>query len=334
MRAMVLDQPAAIEREPLVLREVPVPQPGAGEIRVRVLACGICRTDLHVVEGELAPRRPGIIPGHQIVGTVDALGAGAGRFKVGDRAGIAWLHYTCGECHYCRSGSENLCPRARFTGYDENGGYAEYALVLEDFAYRLPGDLDPAAATPLLCAGIIGYRALKRADVRPGCRLGLYGFGSSAHIAIQVARHWGCTVYVMTRDARHQALARSLGAAWAGPAGARPPDLLDSAILFAPVGDLVPPALEALDKGGTLAIAGIYLTDIPPLNYERHVFYEKSIRSVTANTRRDGEELLALAAEIPLRPHTTPFTLEDANHALLMLKRDAVNGSGVIVVST
>lgn len=333
MRAMVLNQPARIDEAPLQMRELPTPQPGPGELRVRVLACGMCRTDLHVVEGELPPHRPQIVPGHQVVGIVDAIGPGATRFELGDRVGIAWLRYTCGQCRYCLAGNENLCPNARFTGYDENGGYAEYALVREDFAYALPAGLDAAQATPLLCAGIIGYRALKRAEVRPGCRLGLFGFGSSAHISIQIARHWGCTVYVMTRDERHQALARELGAAWAGPASARPPELLDSAVLFAPVGDLVPPALEALDMGGTLAVAGIYLTDIPALNYERHLFYEKNLRSVTANTRADGEELLRIAAEIPLRPHTTAFPLAEANRALLMLKRDAISGSGVLMVS-
>jgi alcohol dehydrogenase, propanol-preferring len=333
MRAMVLSNPMPIDRRPLAWRELPDPQPGLGEIRVRVQACGICRTDLHVIEGELPPRRPQIVPGHQVVGAVDQLGQGATRFKPGDRVGIAWLRYTCGRCRYCLVGNENLCPNARFTGYDEDGGYAQYALVREDFAYPLPPRLDPVAATPLLCAGIIGYRALKRADVRPGCRLGLFGFGSSAHISIQVAKHWGCSVYVMTRSEKHQELARQLGADWAGPSDAKPPELLDSAILFAPVGDLVPTAMEALDKGGTLAVAGIYLTDIPRLNYDRHLFYEKNIKSVTANTRKDGAELLALAEKIPLRPHTTSFPLEDANQALLMLKRDAINGSGVLVTS-
>jgi len=332
MRAMQLEKPGPIESSPLRERELPEPQPGPGEIRVRVQACGICRTDLHVIEAELPPKRPAIVPGHQIAGTVDACGPGATRFKSGDRVGIAWLRYTCGECRYCRAGSENLCPNAKFTGYDENGGYAEYALVEEAFAYALPTELDAATVTPLLCAGIIGYRALKRAEVRPGCRLGLYGFGSSAHISIQVARHWGCSVYVMTRDAKHQALARELGATWAGSADAKPPELLDSAILFAPVGNLVLPALEALDMGGTLAVAGIYLSDIPTLNYERHLFHEKNLRSVTANTRHDGEELLKIAAEIPLKPHVTSFPLTDANRALLMLKRDGIQGTGVLIV--
>jgi len=333
MNAMVLRQPAPIETAPLVLDEVALPQPEAGEIRVRVEACGICRTDLHVIEAELPPQLDEVIPGHQVVGVVDTLGRDARRFKPGDRVGIAWLRSTCGTCRYCRAGNENLCPEARFTGYHANGGYAEYAVVREEFAYALPATLTAAATTPLLCAGIIGFRALRRADVKPGGRLGLYGFGSSAHIAIQVARHWGCTVYVMTRGEKHQQLARDMGAAWAGAADAAPPDKLDSAILFAPAGALVLPALEALEQGGTLALAGIYLTDIPVLNYERHLFHEKNLRSVTANTRQDGEDLLRVAAEIPIRPHTTLFPLADANQALQQLKGDGIQGSGVLVVA-
>lgn len=332
MRAMVLANPARIETSPLVEREVPEPEPRAGEIRIKVEACAVCRTDLHVIEGELPPQKPNIIPGHQVVGTIEKQGPGARRFSVGQRVGIAWLRWTCGVCAYCRRGQENLCPRARFTGYTDDGGYAQYAVVAETFAYAFPATLDPVAASPLLCAGIIGFRALRRAEVRPGCRLGLYGFGSSAHLAIQIARHWKCSVYVMTRDERHQALARELGATWAGSATARPPEPIDSAILFAPVGDLVLPALEALDMGGTLAIAGIHLTDIPKLNYERDLFHEKTLRSVTANTRQDGEELLRFAAEIPIRPQTTVFPLADANRALQQLKNDAIRGTGVLVM--
>jgi propanol-preferring alcohol dehydrogenase len=334
MRAMVLKATGPIGTSPLEMRDVDVPEPRPGEVRVRVLACGVCRTDLHVIEGELPVHKRDLIPGHQVVGVVDKLGAGAARFKPGDRVGIAWLRSTCGTCRYCRAGKENLCPDARFTGYDADGGCAEYAVVREAFAYPLPVALDPAAVAPLLCAGIIGYRALKRAEMRPGCRLGLFGFGSSASIAIQIARHLGCRVYVMTRDANHQELARQLGATWAGGATDAPPEPLDSAVLFAPVGDLVLPGLEALDRGGTLAIAGIHLTDVPPLNYDRHLFLEKNLRSVTANTRADGEELLRLAAEIPLRPHVTRFSLADANHALQLLKGDGINGSGVLDVSS
>jgi|SRR5665213_154207 len=240
MQAMVLANPSRIETSPLAQRELPEPEPRQGEIRIKVEVCAICRTDLHVIEGELPPRRPHIIPGHQVVGIVDKQGSGSGRFAIGQRVGIAWLRWTCGKCPYCRRGQENLCPQALFTGYHENGGYAQYATVREDFAYALPMSLDPAAAAPLLCAGIIGFRALRRAEVRPGCRVALYGFGSSAHITIQVARHWKCSVYVMTRDERHQALARELGATWVGGATARPPEPIDSAILFAPVGGWSP----------------------------------------------------------------------------------------------
>jgi propanol-preferring alcohol dehydrogenase len=334
MRAMVLSAPAAIATSPLAARAIEAPEPQAGEVRVRVLTCGLCRTDLHVIEGELPPHKRDVIPGHQVVGVVDQLGAGAARFTVGDRVGIAWLRSTCGECRSCRAGTENLCPNALFTGYDADGGYAEFAVVREDFAYPVHASLDPAVVAPLLCAGIIGYRALQRAEMQPGCRLGLYGFGSSASIAIQIGRHLGCRVSVMTRDPRHQAFARRLGATWAGDAGQAPPEPLDSAVLFAPVGNMVPMALEALDRGGTLAIAGIHLTDVPSLNYDRQLFQEKTLRSVTANTRADGEELLRLAAEIPLTPSVTRFPLEDANRALQLLKADGINGSGVLEVGS
>src|SRR5581483_4488744 len=260
----------------------------------------------------------------QVVGLVEKLGPGARRFREGDRAGIAWLRSTCGACRYCLAGHENLCARARFTGYHEDGGYAEYAVVREDFAYPVPASLDPAAVTPLLCAGIIGFRALQRAEMRPGTALGMYGFGSSAHIAIQIALHFGCRVYVMTRDEKHRELARKLGAAWAGGSEEKPPEPLESAVLFAPAGEIVPGALEALDRGGTLAIAGIHLSDIPPLDYERYLFYERNLRSVTANTRADGEELLRLAAAIPLVPQTIRFPLSDANRALQFLKHDGI----------
>jgi alcohol dehydrogenase, propanol-preferring len=332
MHAMVLTKPAAIESSPLSLEELPEPIPGPGEVRVKVRCCGVCRTDLHVCEGELPPQTAHITPGHQVVGVVDRIGPDCRRFKVGDRVGIAWLRFTCGVCRFCTSGRENLCPNARFTGYHAPGGYAEFALVNEAFAYALPAGLDDLSAAPLLCAGIIGFRALRQADVRPGCRVGMYGFGSSAHIAIQVALHWGCKVFVSTRDAAHQRLALELGATWAGPASAAPPEKCDSSILFAPVGELVPAAMEALEQGGTLAIAGIYLSDIPRLNYERQLFHEKSLRSVTANTRDDGRDLLKLAVEIPLRPRTTVFPLKAANTALQKLKHDAIDGSAVLAV--
>jgi alcohol dehydrogenase, propanol-preferring len=332
MRAMVLEKPGSIDDSPLRKREVPDPRPGEGEVLVRVQACAICRTDLHVIEGELPPIKPNIIPGHQAVGIVEKNGARSNRFAIGDRVGIAWLRWTDGACRYCRRGDENLCPQARFTGYTDDGGYAELAVAPEKFAYALPAKADAVALTPLLCAGIIGFRAIRRSELKPGGRLGLYGFGSSASITIQVAKHWKCPIYVMTRDVRHQALARELGATWVGSAMAQPPEKVDSAILFAPVGNLVPPALEALDMGGTLAIAGIHLSDIPALNYEKHLFHEKNLRSVTANTRADGEELLRLAAEIPLVPQTTTFPLRDANRALQQLKHDAIQGTGVLVM--
>jgi propanol-preferring alcohol dehydrogenase len=332
MQAMVLKNPAPIDTSPLELREVDAPLAQAGEIRVRVLACGLCRTDLHVIEAELPPHKKDLIPGHQIVGVVDELGPGTSRFKMGDRVGIAWLGFTCGRCAYCRNGKENLCPNARFTGYDTDGGYTQYAVANEAFAYSVPESLDPVAVAPLLCAGIIGYRALMRAEMKPGCRLGLYGFGSSASIGIQIARHMGCRVYVMTRDENHQQLARDLGAIWAGSAAAKPPELLDSAVLFAPVGDLVLPAMEALDRGGVLAVAGIHLSDIPVMNYQRHLFNEKELRSVTANTRADGRALLQLAAEIPLQPRTMRFPLDQANRGLQSLKHDGINGSGVLAI--
>jgi len=332
MRAMLLKAPASVETSPLQLTEIDAPEPGAGEIRVRVLACGLCRTDLHVIEADLPPHKANIIPGHQVVGAVDRLGEGASRFKIGDRVGIAWLGSTCGQCAYCRKGRENLCPNARFTGYDYDGGYAEYAVAREAFAYSVSASLDPVSVAPLLCAGIIGYRALMRAEMKPGCRLGLYGFGSSASIGIQIARHMGCRVFVMTRDEKHQELARELGATWAGSAAEKPPEPLDSAVLFAPVGDLVLPAMEALDRGGILAVAGIHLSDIPVMNYERQLFYEKELRSVTANTRADGEALLKLAADIPLKPKTTRFALADANLGLAALKHDGISGSGVLSI--
>jgi len=332
MRAWVLPQPALIERAPLELREVADPVPGPGEIGVDVSVCGICRTDLHVVEGELAPHRPSVIPGHQIVGRVSALGAGARRFAKGQRVGIAWLWRACGTCEFCAASAENLCRAPRFTGWDENGGFAERACVPEDFAYALPDALEDAAAAPLLCAGIIGYRALVRSGIGPGRRLGLYGFGSSAHIALQIARHWGCRVFVVTREASHRALARELGAEWAGDLAEAPPRKLDAAVLFAPVGTLVPVALAALGPGGTLACAGIHMTQIPALDYAAHLFEERTLTSVTANTRADGRALLALAAQIPLRPRTTEFAFADANAALAKLAGGLIAGSAVLRV--
>jgi len=330
---MVLHKPEAIESNPLTLAEIDTPEPGPGEILVRVTVCGVCRTDLHVSEGDLAPKHPRIVPGHEVVGVVERLGAGCKRFASGARVGIAWLRETCGKCAWCMRGRENLCPNARFTGWDHDGGYAEYATVREDFAYAAPLNVPDAEIAPLLCAGIIGYRAIKRAEVRPGATVGLYGFGGSAHLAIQVLKHWGCRVFVMSRGGVHQELAHELGAAWIGGADDRPPAPLDAAILFAPAGDLVLPALAALDRGGILAIAGIYLSPIPTLDYDRHLFNEKELRSVTANTRADGEEFLKIAGEIPIRTHTVAMDLIDANRALTMLKHDQLKGAAILHVA-
>ncbi len=332
MRAWAVGTPGPIETHPLEAVERPDPQPGPNEIRVSVSVCGVCRTDLHLAEGDLAPRRRGVVPGHEIVGRVDALGDGATRFGIGDRVGIAWLRRTCGSCRFCLRGDENLCVAPRFTGWDDDGGYAEMAVVDERYAYSLPDEYDDDKAAPLLCAGIIGFRALRRSCLPEGGRLGVYGFGASAHLAAQVAMHEGATVHVLTRSAEARQLALELGAASAGDAYDLPPEPLDGAILFAPVGDLVPVAMRALDRGGTLAIAGIHLSDIPTLSYEREVFQERSLRSVTANTRRDGEELLAIAARARLHVVTTPYELDRADQALADLAGDRVNGAAVIRV--
>ena len=330
---MRLRAQAPVETRPLTLVEGAAPVPVAGEILVRVEACAVCRTDLHLIEGDLPLRRPGLVPGHQAVGTVAALGAGAERFRVGDRVGIAWLRYSCGRCRFCARSEENLCLEPRFTGWDADGGYAEQAVVAEAFAHALPPGPRAREIAPLLCAGIIGYRAWKRSRVRPGGRLGLFGFGGSAQIAIQVARHFGCEVFVFSRGGEHRELARELGAAWVGESREPPPRPLDAAILFAPAGELVPPALEALDRGGTLAIAGIHLSEIPALDYARHLFQERAVQSVTANTREDARELLALAAAIPIRTATTPYPLEAANEALADLKHDRVRGAAVLEIA-
>jgi propanol-preferring alcohol dehydrogenase len=331
MRALVLFAAAPIETAPLRLEARPTPAPGPGEILVRVSACGVCRTDLHIVEGELPLVRPALVPGHQIVGRVERAGSSARRFQAGDRVGIAWLRRTCGTCEACRGGRENLCESAEFTGYHADGGFADYAVVSEAFAYAIPSVFSDAEAAPLLCAGIIGYRALKRSEVEPGGRLGIYGFGASAHVTLQVARARGCDVFVCTREESHRALARRLGATWVGGIGDAMPAKMHGMILFAPAGELVPVALRNLGRGGTLALAGIYMTPVPPLDYERDLFYEKNVRSVTANTRADGEELLAEAGRIPIRTATTTYPLEDANRALALLKRGGFAGAGVLL---
>lgn len=332
MEAMVLSRIAPIEERPLEPRELPDPEPGEGELLVRVRACAICRTDLHVIEGDLPAHRLPLVPGHQAVGVVEGAGPGCGRFQPGDRVGIAWLRSTCGSCKHCRSGRENLCGASRYTGYHEDGGYAERAVVREEFAYRIPDVFADLEATPLLCAGIIGYRALRRARVPEGGRLALYGFGSSAHIVMQIALHRGYEVYVATRGESHRELARRMGAAWVGGTHDPPPEPVDSAIVFAPAGEVVPPALRALDKGGTVALAGIHMTPIPEMDYETCLFHEKTLRSVEANTRGDGGRLLEEAAEIPVRAEVTAFSLAEANDALLRLKRDGIDGTGVLAV--
>jgi len=335
MRAFAVDVPGPVESHPLRAVSRPVPEPSANEILVRVVACGICRTDLHLAEGDLAPKRPLVVPGHEVVGVVEALSPGAaaeGRFAPGARVGIPWLAATCGRCRFCRSGRENLCLSPSFTGWDRDGGYAEYALSDAAYAYGLPEAFGDVEAAPLLCAGIIGYRALRRAELPPGGRLGIYGFGGSAHLTAQVALAEGATVHVLTRSKQAQRLALELGAASAGDATAAPPEPLDAAILFAPAGDLVPVCLAALDRGGTLAIAGIHLSDIPPLVYGDHLFEERTLRSVTANTRRDGEEFLAVAARIGIKVSAQPYAFADANRALGDLAADRVNGAAVLVM--
>jgi len=315
-----------------MLGDLPTPDPGPGEIRLQVLACAVCHTDLHLAEGEVVAGRLPIVPGHQVVGMVDRLGEGVTRFCPGERAGVAWLHWACEECGYCRQGQENLCDRARFTGQHVDGGFAEFMVVPERFAYPLPVGFSANHAAPLLCAGVIGYRSLRLCEVEPGGRLGLYGFGASAHVTIQVARHWGCEVYVFTRSREHRDQATELGAAWAGAAEETPPHALDAAVTFAPAGRLVPQALRVLRKGGTLAINAIHMSPIPEMPYSL-LYGERTLRSVANATRRDAQELLNLAAVIPIRTEVQSYPLGDANDVLRRLKRAEVRGSAVLQVS-
>ncbi len=330
MRAWTVDHPGPIDEHPLRLVERADPEPGAGQLRVTVICCGVCRTDLHLAEGDLPPRRAGVVPGHEIVGRVEALGAGVSRFRVGDRVGVPWLGLTDGTCDFCRRGQENLCLHPAFTGWDRDGGYADACLVDEGYAYALSDRFDDEHAAPLLCAGIIGYRALCCAEVPAGGRLGIYGFGASAHLAAQVALHQGLRVHVLTRGENNRELASSLGVDSVGAATDPPPEPLDGAILFAPAGDLVPVALRALDRGGTLAVAGIWLSDIPSLNYADELFLERRLRSVTANTRQDGEEFLGLAARFRLRPSTISYPMSEASTALADLKHGRYSGAAVL----
>jgi alcohol dehydrogenase, propanol-preferring len=331
MRAWVVERQAPVETNPLRYVQKPVPEPAPGELLVRVLACAVCRTDLHVIEGDLPAHREHVTPGHMVVGTVAAIGEGADGYAEGDRVGVAWLRHTDGTCRYCRRGNENLCPDSRYTGWDADGGYADYTTVPAPFAYPLPTDVEDTELAPLLCAGIIGYRALLRASLPAGGRLGLYGFGDSAHLTAQVALAQGATVHALTRGESSRRLALELGAASAGDAYDAPPEPLDSAVLFAPVGDLVPVAMRALDRGGVLAVAGIHLTDTPPLNYERELFYEKELRSVTSNTRQDGREFLALAARYHVRATTHLYPMSQAQQALQDLKAGVFDGAAVLV---
>jgi alcohol dehydrogenase, propanol-preferring len=331
MSAWVVAVPGPIDSKPLQRIERPIPVPGPGQILVRVRACGVCRTDLHLAEGDLRPKRSSVIPGHEVVGQVEELGNGCIRFHKGDRVGVPWLGRTCGICRFCAAGRENLCVEPRFTGWDVDGGYAEYVVVEEGFAYAIPEVFSDLEAAPLLCAGIIGYRALKQSRLPPAGRLGIYGFGGSAHLTAQIAIADGARVHVMTRSPEARALALKLGVASAGDADDAPPEPLDAAILFAPVGELVLPALEALDSGGVLAITGIHLSDIPSLNYQRHLFEERSLCSVTANTRLDGEEFLRIAADLPVRATAVPYAFDEADRALSDLAHDRVNGAAVLV---
>lgn len=331
MRAQLLRAPAPVGRRPLELAEVARPEPGPGEARVAVSACACCRTDLHVVEGDLALPRLPLVPGHQVVGVVEALGPGCRRLRPGQRVGVTWLHRACGRCPPCLRGDENLCPEARFTGWTADGGYAEALLVPEDFAVALPETPADAALAPLLCAGSIGYRALRRAEVQPGERVALVGFGASAHLVTQVLVHWGCEVVVVTRGERHRAHALELGAAWAGGAEDTAAGEADRVVVFAPAGDTVPLALRLVRPGGTVALAGIHMTTIPALDYSL-LWGERSLRSVANVTRRDAEEFLALAAEAGVRTETEPFPLEAANEALAALRAGVVRGAAVLTV--
>ena len=327
---MILKEFAPIEQNPLELVDLPVPEPAPEDILIRVNICGVCHTDLHTVEGELPEASLPIIPGHQIVGTVEKRGKNASRFNEGDRVGVAWLYSTDTTCPYCSRGNENLCPNARFTGYHENGGYAEFMVVREKFAYAIPEIFEDVETAPLLCAGIIGYRALRLSEVKPGQKLGLIGFGASAHVAIQVAVHWGCEVYVFSRSEEHRILAQKLGAVWTGTSKDKPPTKLDSIVNFTPAGPTVLDGMQWLDKGGTQALAGIYMSPVPEMDYSQYLYHERTLRSVANATRQDGKDLLRIAAEIPIHTTTTAFPLEKANEVLQLLKDSKIDGAAVL----
>lgn len=333
MRAMILKKFAPIDKAPLEFVDLPVPEPSPEDILIRIKVCGVCHTDLHTVEGELPEVKLPILPGHEVVGVVEKRGEKASRFKEGMRVGVAWLYSSCGHCSFCAKGLENLCENARFTGYHVNGGYGEYMIAPEKFAYRIPEIFSDREAAPLLCAGIIGYRAFRLSEVKPGEHLGLYGFGASAHVAIQVAVHRDCKVYVFSRSEEHRALARKLGAVWTGTSKDEPPTKIDSSIIFAPAGELVLDALKVTEKGGTVALAGIYMSPIPEMDYVKYLYHERTLRSVANATRQDGEELLRIAAEIPIHTTTEVFPLEEANKVLQLLKEGKINGAAVLKIS-
>ncbi|MEE9502690.1 MAG: zinc-dependent alcohol dehydrogenase family protein [Candidatus Aminicenantaceae bacterium] len=333
MKAMLLNKFALIDQSPLELTDVPMPEPGAEDILIRINVCGVCHTDLHTIEGELPDVKLPIIPGHQIVGIVEKMGSEASRFKEGDRVGVAWLYSTEENCRYAQQGKENLCDNARFTGYHVNGGYTEYIVISEKFAYPIPSIFSDQEAAPLLCAGIIGYRALRLSEVKPGQRLGLIGFGASAHVAIQVAIHWGCEVYVFSRGEEHRKLARKLGANWTGTSNEDPPAKLDSIVNFTPAGPTVLDGMRFLDKGGTQALAGIYMTPIPEMDYVKYLYHERTLRSIANATRQDGNELLKIAAEILIKTTTQIFPLEKANQALQLLKDSKIDGAAVLQIT-
>ena len=329
MKAMVLNSPKPVTENPLAEQELAEPQAGPGQLRLRVHTCGLCHTDLHTVEGDLRLPRLPLVPGHQIVGKVDQVGAGVTQFKLGDRVGVPWLHKTCGECDFCRRGLENLCPNAQFTGLHVDGGYAQYTLAEADFTYPIPARFSDEEAAPLLCAGIIGFRSLRLSGIEPGGRLGLYGFGASAHLAIQVALHWNCRVFVFTRSDEHRALARTLGAVWAGGADEQPPEALDAAVTFAPAGWIVPLALGHVRPGGTVAINAIHMSPIPEMKYET-IYGERTLRSVANFTRQDAREFLDLAAEIPVKTDVEVIPLSDANVALQRLKSSRIHAAATL----
>ncbi|MCX7843932.1 MAG: zinc-dependent alcohol dehydrogenase family protein [Candidatus Bipolaricaulota bacterium] len=332
MRALLLREPKPAEEGPLVFAELPVPEPGPGQILVRVRACGVCHTDLHIAEGDLPLRKSPVVLGHQGVGEVAALGPGVARFRPGQRVGFFWLAWACGQCPFCRRGQENLCPQARFTGYTVDGGFAEYARVFADFAFPLPEGVPAVEQAPLLCAGVVGFRALRLSGAQKGDLLGLYGFGASAHLVIQAARFLGMRVYVFTRSPEHREQARELGAEWVGGPGERPPEPLDAALVFAPAGWIVPEALQSTRPGGTVVLAGIHMSPIPEMPY-RLLWGERAVRSVANATRRDGEEFLRLAQEAGIRPEVQVFPFEEANAALLRLKRAEIRGAAVLRVA-